>query len=218
MPEHDIEKRFLTDSVTADTTEDGAPRITGMGIVFDQRSEVLVNNMGAFVEEIDQSAFDDVMPFADVRGRYDHDIVLGRTKNGTLILKKEARGISYEIRINPNDQEAMSAYEKVKRGDVDGSSFMFIVAKGGDTWRRDNGVPVRRVMKVSSLLDIGPVPYPAYPQTTSGVRSQLEALQQQEPVAPNQAASSGAEDQVKVRRAAAGRQRVLDLLGVRNKK
>lgn len=211
MPELDYEKRFVTEPVQATTDDDGAMHIKGMGIVFDQRSEVLVNNLGTFVEEIDPSAFDEILPFSDVRGRFDHDVVLGRTKSGTMKIVKEARGISYDITINPDDPEGLSAYAKVKRGDVDGSSFMFTVPKGGEVWRRENGVAVRRVVKASSLMDMGPVAYPAYPQTSAAVRSKLETLQQEDVPPQEQAASSGAE--VLARQAA--RRRTVELLGVK---
>jgi hypothetical protein len=212
MPDFELEQRFITDPVTATAEEDGSLHIRGMGIVFDQRSSVLVNQLGSFVEEIDPGALDEILPFSDVRGRFDHDVVLGRTKSGTLKLEKQARGIAYDITVNPEDPQGMSAYAKIKRGDVDGSSFMFTVPKGGDQWRREEGIAVRRVTKIASLLDIGPVAYPAYPQTSASVRSQLETFQQEEPTPPDQAASSGAEDQVKARQAA--RQRTLDLLSV----
>jgi HK97 family phage prohead protease len=213
MPENEIEQRFITDPVQASTADDGSMHIKGMGIVFDQRSSVLVNSLGSFVEEIDPAAVDEILPFSDVRGRFDHNVVLGRTKSGTLKLEKGARGISYDITINPDDPEGMAAYAKVKRGDVDGSSFMFTVPKGGDQWRREDGMAVRRVTKISSLLDIGPVAYPAYPQTSAAVRSQLETFQQEETTPPVQAASSGAEEQVKARQAA--RSRTLYLLSAK---
>jgi uncharacterized protein len=213
MPEDNIEKRFITQNVEASSDEDGSLHIRGMGIVFDERSQVLINERGVFVEEIDPNALDDILPFSDVRGRFDHDVVLGRTKSNTMKLVKEARGIFYDITVNPDDPQAMSAYAKVKRGDVDGSSFMFTVPKGGDQWKRENGTAVRRVMKISSLLDIGPVAYPAYPQTSADARSQYETFQQEEPQPSDQAASSGAEDQIKARHAA--RSRRLQLLSAK---
>lgn len=214
MPEqtNEIERRYLMGEVTTETSDDGVMRIVGTSPVFNQRSEVLSNEYGKFIEEIDPSALDDILPFADVRGRFDHSVVLARTKNGTLKLTKTDTGIRYEMILNPEDPEAISAYAKVKRGDVDGSSFMFTVPKDGEKWRRENGMPIRRVLKFSSFMDVGPVTYPAYPQTSAAVRSYLEAYQHEEQPPTSQAEPGGSEEAVKARQAA--RRRTLELLDV----
>jgi HK97 family phage prohead protease len=122
----------------------------------------------------------------DTRGRMNHNVVLGRTKNGTMFLTKTDAGIGYEIFINPHDPEAVSAYEKVRRKDVDGASFMFTVAPGGEKWEMQDGIPLRRVQEIDELMDVGPVTFPAYPQASANARSKVQELrqQQQAPTAP----------------------------------
>lgn len=215
MPEQEIERRYMNLEVRAEKDPNGKPVITGMSPVYNQRSSVIVERGRSFIEVVLPGAIDNVLPVADVRGRYNHSLVMARTKNGTLQLENTPEGLRYTMQVNENDPEAMAAYARIQRGEVDGSSFAFRVAQGGDSFMNENGMQVRYIREISSLMDVGPVDFPAYPAatTSASVRSQLETLQQIETPAPAQAASSGAEELVKVRRAA--RQRELDLLSAK---
>jgi len=201
--------------VRAETDQNGKPVITGLSPVYNQRSSVIVERGRRFIEVILPGAIDKVLPVADVRGRYNHSLVMARTKNGTLQLENTPEGLRYTMQVNENDPEAMAAYARVQRGEVDGSSFAFSVAPDGESFMNENGMNVRYIREISSLVDVGPVDFPAYPAatTSASVRSILETFQQTETPEPNQAASSGAEDLAKVRSAA--RQRALELLGVK---
>lgn len=186
---NNIEKRFLDLMPEALTGEGGIPIIRGTSPVFNAISEVLVDaEMGPFREVIEPTALDALFAKGtpDTRGRMDHKIVLGRTKNNTLILQKTEKGIEYDIFVNAADTEAMDAYRKVQRGDVDGASFMFTVAPGGETWEMQDDIPLRRVKEIDQLMDVGPVTYPAYPQASANARSKVIELRQQqnEPTEP----------------------------------
>ena len=100
--------------------------------------------------------------------------------------EKTEKGIEYDIFVNPDDPEALSAYRKVQRQDVDGASFMFTVAPNGETWEMQDGMPLRRVKEIDQLMDVGPVTYPAYPQASANARSKVIELRQQqsEPTEP----------------------------------
>lgn len=184
-----FEKRFLDMMPEAYPGEGGIPIIKGISPVFNAISEVLVDSeVGPFRELIEPQALDKLFAngMPDTRGRMDHKIVLGRTKNGTLFLTKSDAGIEYQIFVNPSDPEAMGAYEKVRRKDVDGASFMFTVAPGGEKWEMQDGIPLRRVQEIDELMDVGPVTFPAYPQASANARSKVQELrqQQQAPTAP----------------------------------
>lgn len=186
---NNIEKRFLDMMPEAITGEGGIPIIRGTSPVFNAISEVLIDaEIGPFREVIEPTALDALFSRGtpDTRGRMDHKIVLGRTKNNTLILRKTEKGIEYDILVNPDDPEAMSAYRKVQRGDVDGASFMFTVPPNGETWEMQDGIPLRRVREIDQLMDVGPVTYPAYPQASANARSKVIELRQQqnEPTEP----------------------------------
>jgi uncharacterized protein len=169
---NELERRDIRTEVRATVADDNSLHIVGKSPVFGKLSE----DLGGWREVIEPTAFDGVIDQADVRGRFDHDLVLGRTKNGTMKLAKEPDGIAYDITINPDDLQAMSAYSRIKRGDVDGASFMFMVET--DRWEQDaeNNV-VRHVIKASALLDVGPVAYPAYPDATAFIRSKIQQFQ-----------------------------------------
>ncbi|MBC2655086.1 HK97 family phage prohead protease [Pseudomonas sp. MSSRFD41] len=202
----DFEKRMLPAQLcelravqpTGDGAQDQPPRIAGYGAVFNQRSELLG---GLFVEIIAPGAFDDVLA-QDVRGLFNHDpnYLLGRTVSGTLRLSVDQRGLAYEID-TPNTQTIRDlVVEPLKRGDMSGSSFAMRVAPGGDTWHDENGVVVRTIYKIAELRDVGPVSFPAYPDSSAAQRS-MDAWKQ--------AQKEGLEGRAQFERDA--RERLLDL-------
>lgn len=154
----------------------GTPTIFGYGAVFNTRSNVL---FGTFVEEIAPGAFDGVMD-NDVRALFNHDpnFVLGRTRSKTLQLALDPRGLAYTI--TPPDTQTVRdlVLSPMARGDVTGSSFRFIVAKDGDEWRQEGELVVRTIHKFAELLDVSPVTYPAYDESSAAQRS-LDAWRQQ---------------------------------------
>jgi HK97 family phage prohead protease len=129
---------------------------------------------GWFIETIKPGAFTRaVKEKQDVRGLMNHDanLVLGRTKSGTLSLNQDATGLYFECDL-PDTQTARDLYELVKRGDIDGCSFGFQVMK--QSWReeKDAGgkmIQYREIEDVD-LFDVGPVTFPAYPQTSVDAR------------------------------------------------
>jgi HK97 family phage prohead protease len=158
------ERRFFAQPV--EVRQEGEDHyFEGLAAVFDSPAD-----LRDFTEEIDSRAFDDVME-DDVRGTFNHssDVVLGRNKAGTMVLAKTERGMGYKIKYNPNDPDHVRVMEKVKRGDVSQSSFAFRVAK--DEWSTRDGKDHRRITKLQRWYDVGPVTYPAYPDTTVAARS-----------------------------------------------
>ena len=162
----ELERRLIaeTPSMLVKDDENGRTVIRGLAAVFDSRSQ----NLGGFVEVIEPTAFDDVMrENPDVFAKYNHERVIGRTKSGTLRLKKSDRGLEYEI--DP-PQSAADLVELLDRGDVNGSSFAFRVAPDDESWSKDaDGTMVRTIKKISYLGDVGPVDTPAYSATESYV-------------------------------------------------
>jgi len=170
----DIERRFLAQPVEirAETDNEGE-KIVGYGAVFESRSE----NLGGFTEIIEKGAFDNVLD-QDVRGLFNHDpnYVLGRQSAGTLKLSVDERGLKYEIDPPATDTIRDLVMEPMKRGDISGSSFGFIV--DDDEWTEgDDGAVTRTIKSVRSLMDVGPVTFPAYPETGAAMRSLNEFRQ-----------------------------------------
>ncbi|AZP73455.1 HK97 family phage prohead protease [Pseudomonas poae] len=177
----EIEKRMLPAqqcelrAVQLPDGQAGAPKIAGYAAVFNKRSDVLG---GFFVELIAPGAFDDVLT-QDTRGLFNHDpnYLLGRTTSGTLRLSVDERGLAYEIDTPDTLTIRDLVVAPIARGDMSGSSFAMRVAPGGDTWHEEDGVVVRTIYKVAELRDVGPVSFPAYPDSSAAQRS-LDAWKQ----------------------------------------
>jgi len=135
--------------------------IRGYAAVYNSDSEW----MGGFYEQIAKGAFDEVMD-NDTRAYFNHDenLLLGRVSSGTLRLGSDERGLYYEVDL-PNTSYANDLVELMKRGDVNQSSFAFLIES--DRWEERDGKTYRIIEKVSRLLDVSPVAQPAYPDATS---------------------------------------------------
>lgn len=107
----------------------------------------------------------------DVRALYNHnnDIVLGRVSAGTLSLEDREDGLWGRITINPNDSDAMNAYERIKRGDVTGCSFGFNI-KSETEERRNDGTVHWTITEVDPLFEVSPCTFPAYEATHISAR------------------------------------------------
>ena len=135
--------------------------IRGYAAVYNSDSEW----MGGFYEQIATGAFDDVLD-NDTRAYFNHDenLLLGRVSSGTLRIGTDARGLYYEVDL-PNTSYANDLVELMKRGDVNQSSFAFLI--DSDRWEERDGKTYRIIEKVSRLLDVSPVSQPAYESATS---------------------------------------------------
>jgi len=139
--------------------------IRGYAAVYNSDSEW----MGGFYEQIEVGAFDDVLE-NDVRAYFNHDenLLLGRVSSGTLRIGTDKRGLFYEVDL-PNTTYANDLVELMKRGDINQSSFAFLIGK--DRWEERGGKTYRIISKVSRLLDVSPVAQPAYPEATSELKT-----------------------------------------------
>ena len=160
-----------------ETREDtsGDLYISGYFSVFNSNYEIWP---GA-TESIADTAFDDALA-DDIRCLIDHEtrLVLGRNKAGTLVLKVDSRGLWGEVKINPNDQDAMNLYERVKRGDVDQCSFGFDIL---DEEFEDKGDSVHWTIKRVKLYEVSVVTFPAYTETSVSARkAQLKEIEKRD--------------------------------------
>ncbi len=153
------------------------PLIVGYGAVFYREGQPgteywLWDNI---VERIAPTAFDRAIREDDIRGLKNHDpnLLLGRSKSNTMRLSVDAVGLRYEIE-PPDTQAGHDTIKELRRGDLDGSSFSFTIAEGGEQVnkvRMDDGptVYIRNLTELQ-VYDVGPVTFPAYSATSSGVR------------------------------------------------
>lgn len=120
-------------------------------------------------ESVAPEAFDGALS-GDVRALIDHqtNLVLGRTKAGTLELRTDSHGLWGKVTINENDTDAMNLYERVKRGDVDQCSFGFDI-ESEDTDYSDDGSVHWTIRKVR-LYEVSVCTFPAYESTSVSAR------------------------------------------------
>jgi HK97 family phage prohead protease len=163
-----MERRFTPTEVRAEEN-----KITGYASVFyregDASTEYELWN-GA-KERIDRNAFNRALKEGhDVRALLNHDpnYLLGRTTSDTLSLSVDKRGLKYDIRFDGSDPDHQKVASKIKRGDLNGSSFAFRVT--GESWTEEGDQEIRTITDVE-LIDVGPVVFPAYGATTSGMRA-----------------------------------------------
>ena len=161
-----LERRFLpAREFRIDTGEGGSSTLAGYAAVFNSNSE----DMG-FIEQIAPGAFTaNLATNPDVRALINHDpnLILGRTKSGTLKLSQDDVGLRFECQL-PNTQTARDLSESVARGDLDACSFgMFVQAAD---WKEQRDGSWMRIITQASLFDVSAVTYPAYTATSVSVR------------------------------------------------
>jgi HK97 family phage prohead protease len=162
-----IERRTYTvQDVEARQSDDGVMRLSGYAAVFNDASVPL-----PFKERIAPGAFRKTLSEApDVRLLINHEgLPLARTKNGTLTLTEDDRGLRFDAEL-ADTQEARDIHTLVNRGDVDQMSFAFRVIR--QNWSKDK---TERTLTEVSLSDgdVSVVTYPAYPTTTVEARQKI---------------------------------------------
>lgn len=163
-----IERRTFTVRDVEARAEGGSMRLSGYAAVFHDSSVPL-----PFKEKIAPGAFRKTLSETpDVRLLVNHEgLPLARTKNGTLRLEEDDRGLRFDADL-ADTQEGRDIYTLVERGDVDQMSFAFRVIR--QKWNDDRSVRVLTEVSLSDG-DVSVVTYPAYPTTSVQAREQLRA-------------------------------------------
>ena len=160
-------------NITRDETTPDERIVEGYFALYESETELWEGSY----EIISKGAFDSSLN-KDVRALWNHNTqyVLGRSKNGSLTLKADDKGLFGTIKL-PNTQYANDLFELVQRGDIDQASFGFNIideeleelANGGYRWR----------LKDVDLHEISVVTFPAYENTTVQARQkQVKELEQ----------------------------------------
>ena len=161
-------------TITRAAEDDDAEKvIEGYFALYEQETELF----DGVYEIITKGAFDKTLS-NDIRALWNHNTqyVLGRTKNGSLQVQADEKGLFGIIKL-PNTQYAEDLYELIKRGDIDQCSFGFNILDE-DLEELANNQYRWRINDID-LHEMSVVTFPAYENTTVQARSkQIEQLQE----------------------------------------
>ncbi|MBX9580485.1 MAG: HK97 family phage prohead protease [Gemmataceae bacterium] len=167
------ERRSLLEPVRLEAREGGAaPKIQGYAALFNVETEIRTW-FGSFKESIAPGAFKSSLDSGRrVVSLFNHDVnyVLGSTSGGSLSLMEDLRGLWIEVD-PPDTQVGRDVVEYIRRGDVQGQSFMFTITKEQWTFSEDPKELDKRTILDVELFEAGPVLFPAYEETSVGLRS-----------------------------------------------
>ena len=150
--------------------EDGIVELSGRPIVYNSRT-----NLGYFDEIIEQGALDGT-DLTDVRFLVNHDagkIPLARSRrnngNSTMQFSVDQEGMRIDwVKLDvKNNEQARALASAVKRGDITGMSFMFILDEDGYEWQNlETDHPTRVIYRITSVSEVSAVTFPAYEATS----------------------------------------------------
>lgn len=171
----ELEQRSYNFEIRAEQA-DGLGIVRGRPIVYNSRTD-----LGYFDEVIEAGALNGA-DLRDVRFLVNHDISkipLARSRNNnansTMQLMPDDQGM--EIRVNldiVNNSDSRNLYSAIERGDITGMSFMFAI--DSEEWENlESEHPLRRIKKISNVVEVSAVTFPAYESTSISVRNK-EAL------------------------------------------
>ena len=118
----------------------------------------------------------------DVRFLVNHDISkipLARSRNNnansTMQLMPDDQGMAIRVNLDvKNNSDARNLYSAIERGDITGMSFRFRI--DDEEWTElESDHPTRHVRKISDVVEVSAVTFPAYEDTSISVRNK-EAL------------------------------------------
>jgi uncharacterized protein len=169
-----IEKRTVPSEVRTESAG-GKTFLVGRAASYDTTS----HDLGGWRECILPGAFDVALaaPDLDVVHNVNHDAskILGRSTSGTLTLSTSRRGLNYKTLL-PQTGYSRDLQELVRRGDINSSSFAFIVADDGESWTdipdpemEGKRCALRTISKIAKLFDVSTVTNAAYPETAAAI-------------------------------------------------
>lgn len=164
---NDREIRMLEFEIRAEENAEHGHFITGTPIVFGQ-----ITDLGWCREVMDTGAVDKDTDLKDVRFLIGHNtgmVPLARSRNNnensTMQMRVTEKGMEIRVDLDiENNADAKTLYSAVKRGDISGMSFMFIIDKC--EWEDiDTDNPLRRVKHIRKVFEVSAVAFLAYEGT-----------------------------------------------------
>ena len=151
------EIRKLDLQFRAEETEDNKMEIKGYAAVFNSPETY------DYTEVISDRAFEDT-DMSDVVLRYNHNdsfMVLARTRNKSLELSVDEKGLYMDARLQDDITEHRNIFNAIKSGLIDKQSFAFTI----DEYDYDNDTDTMTITKIGKLYDVSVVDQPFYNAT-----------------------------------------------------
>lgn len=148
--------------------------VEGYATTFNQPYELYSYGNYRYMEQVDPNAFEEC-DMDDVIMQYDHaGRVYARTRNGTLKLEVDDRGLKITADLSKTDT-ARQLYQEIREGMTDRMSFGFIVGLDERTHIEDADAGTYTVMRTikrfKKLYDVSAVSIPANDQTSISART-----------------------------------------------
>lgn len=155
-------------------SEEGA-FVEGYALVFDTAETMYEYNGIAYKEQIKSGALNGTQ-MQDVVLNFNHGgKPVARTKNGTLDLRVEPKGLFVRADLS-GTEEGRKLYEEVKGGYLDKMSFAFTI--NAEEYNKEQHL--RTITEVKRIYDVAIVDIPAYESTSVQARSFFEAEAERE--------------------------------------
>ena len=161
MKEKEVRKLDL--QFRAETNDDEKMEIKGYAVVFNSPETY------GYTEVIDSKALDDA-DMSDVVLRYNHNdsfMVLARTRNKSLNLKVDEKGLYMDATLQDDITEHKNIFNAIKTQLIDKQSFAFTVEEDEYDYESDT----RTITKIGKLFDVSVVDQPFYNATYVSVAS-----------------------------------------------
>ena len=161
MKEKEIRKLDL--QFRAETTENKNMEIKGYAVVFNSPETY------GYTEIINERALDEA-DMSDVVLRYNHNdsfMVLARTRNNSLKLEKDEKGLFMDATLQDDITEHKNIFNAIKSGLIDKQSFAFTVEEDEYDYETDT----RTITKIGKLFDVSVVDQPFYNATDVSIAS-----------------------------------------------
>lgn len=154
-------------SVPRFSLDENGYKVTGYASTFDEYF-LFTDGNDEFYERIEPNAFDGADTSDCIFQRDHNSAVMARTKNGTISLRVDEKGLYTETDLS-RTEEARRMYEEIKEGMYDQMSFAFTVAEDEIVRDKENSRYTRVIKQIRKLYDISAVSVPANPNTDIGV-------------------------------------------------
>lgn len=148
--------------------------LVGTPVVFEQPTTIYMEDGSSYTEIIHRGALDQCN-LTDSTLKVNHDdamMPLARTPK-TMTLEVTEQGLLMRASLASDNPVSLATYSAVKRGDLSGMSFAFVVAENGSSYDPDTNT--RHITTIAKILECSIVEHPAYPTASVEARAAITA-------------------------------------------